>query len=71
MLERAGTRALPLVGRMADVAPVAPACCNVCSTCVTSNALGLLVAAGAGLVALAERLYASARPRRTPGATRA
>jgi hypothetical protein len=71
MLERAGTRALPLVNRMADVTPVVPACCNVCRTCVTTNAIGLLTAAGAGLVAAATRLYARARPRRSPGASRA
>jgi hypothetical protein len=71
MLERAGTRALPLVSRMAEVTPVVPACCNACRTCVTTNVVGLLTAAGAGLVAGAAQLYARARPRRSPGAARA
>jgi hypothetical protein len=71
VLERAGTRALPLVSRMADVTPVVPTCCNACRSCTTVNVLGLLTAAGSGLVAGAAQLYARARPRRSPGATRA
>jgi len=38
---------------------------------VTTNVLGLLTAAGAGLLAGATQLYARTRPRRSPGATRA
>jgi len=43
MLERTQTRALPLIGKGADLAPV-QACCGVCRTCVTTNVLTLAVA---------------------------
>jgi hypothetical protein len=47
MLERAQTRALPLVNKGADLAPL-QACCGVCRTCVTSNVLTLGLAAVTG-----------------------
>jgi hypothetical protein len=50
VLERTTMRALPLVNRAAVFAPVAPACCNVCRTCTTTNVLGLVFSAAAGLV---------------------
>jgi hypothetical protein len=43
MLERAQTRALPLVNKGADLAPL-QACCGVCRTCVTTNVLTLALA---------------------------
>ncbi len=46
MLERMTARTLPLVNRMADVAPVATGCCNACRSCLTANIVGLLTAAG-------------------------
>lgn len=42
MLERATTRALPLLGRVAEAAPVTTGCCNACRTCVTTNIVGLV-----------------------------
>jgi hypothetical protein len=50
MLERAKTRALPVLNRMPDVTPAAQACCGVCRTCTTTNIVavgGALVTAGA------------------------
>ena len=47
MLERAQTRALPLVNKGAEFAPL-QACCGVCRTCVTTNVLTLGVAAVTG-----------------------
>jgi hypothetical protein len=47
MLERAQTRALPLVNKGAEFAPI-QACCGVCRTCVTTNVLTLGVAALTG-----------------------
>jgi hypothetical protein len=47
MVTRMPARMLPLVNRAADAAPMAPACCNACRTCMTTNAVGLAVAAAA------------------------
>jgi hypothetical protein len=47
MLERAQTRALPILNKGADFAPV-QACCGVCRTCVTTNVLSLGLAAVTG-----------------------
>ena len=47
MLERAQTRALPLVNKGAEFAP-AQACCGLCRTCVTTNVLTLAVAGATG-----------------------
>jgi hypothetical protein len=58
MLERATTRTLPLVSRMADIAPVATGCCNACRSCFTANVAGLLLAAAAPVAALARRRLA-------------
>jgi hypothetical protein len=41
MLERAQTRALPLLNKSADITPALNACCGACRTCVTTNALTL------------------------------
>jgi hypothetical protein len=47
VLERAQTRALPLINRSAELAPV-QACCGVCRTCFTTNVLTLAVAGVTG-----------------------
>jgi hypothetical protein len=47
MLERAQTRALPLLNKGADFAPV-QACCGVCRTCVTTNIVTFAVAGVTG-----------------------
>jgi hypothetical protein len=47
MLDRAQTRALPLLNKGADFAPV-QACCGVCRTCVTTNIVTLAVAGVTG-----------------------
>jgi hypothetical protein len=49
VLERAQTRALPVVTRAADFAPAAQACCGVCRSCATTNLVGLAFAAVGGL----------------------
>ena len=56
MLERAKMRTLPLVNRMADVAPVATGCCNACRSCLTANVVGLLTTAAAVFAAPFARL---------------
>jgi hypothetical protein len=56
MLERATTRALPVVNRAADLAPAAQACCGVCRTCATTNIIGLAVAAAGGIGLYLSRL---------------
>ena len=45
MLERAQTRALPLLNKSADVTPALNACCGACRTCVTTNILTVGMAA--------------------------
>jgi hypothetical protein len=45
VLERAQTRALPLLNKSADVTPALNACCGACRTCVTTNVLTLGMAA--------------------------
>jgi hypothetical protein len=51
MLERAQTRALPLLNRAVDLTPAVQACCGVCRTCATTNVLAVATAAAAGLAA--------------------
>ena len=38
-----------LAGKYGEHAPMATACCNACRTCVTTNALTLLMGAGAAV----------------------
>ena len=47
VLERAQTRALPLINKSAELAPV-QACCGVCRTCVTTNVVTLAIAGVTG-----------------------
>jgi hypothetical protein len=58
VLERAQTRALPLLNKGADIAPAAQACCGACRTCVTTNALALVTGAALYAVAFARRFFA-------------
>jgi hypothetical protein len=61
MLERTTGRALPLLNRVADVAPAAQACCGACRTCVTTNIFTATAAALAAAVPLAKRLTSRTR----------
>jgi hypothetical protein len=47
VLERAQTRALPLLNKGVDLTPAVNACCGACRTCMTTN----LVTLGMGAVA--------------------
>ena len=49
MLERAQSRALPILNKGVDLTPAAQVCCGACRTCVTTNvfALGLAAVSGA------------------------
>jgi hypothetical protein len=58
MLERAQTRALPLLNKGADLTPAVQACCGVCRTCVMTNALALVTGAAVYAAGLARRLFA-------------
>jgi hypothetical protein len=55
MLERAQTRALPVLNRTADFAPAAQACCGVCRTCATTNVVTMLAAGFVAVAAYATR----------------
>jgi hypothetical protein len=48
VLDRAKTRALPVLNRIPDVTPAAQACCGVCRTCTTTN---IVTVGGAALAA--------------------
>jgi len=50
MLERATSRALPVLNRAAEIAPAAQACCGACRPCVTTNIFGVLAFAASALV---------------------
>ena len=46
-----------MLNRAADIAPAAQACCGACRTCVTTNLVGIAVAAAGGAAAHIRRLY--------------
>jgi len=48
MLDRAQTRALPLLNKGAGFTPALNACCGVCRTCMTTNVVTLALAALSG-----------------------
>jgi len=48
MLERATTRALPVLNRAAEMVPATQACCGACRTCVTTNIFGVAIAGAMG-----------------------
>jgi hypothetical protein len=52
MVQRVLARWTPQMSRSAEIAP---ACCNACRTCWTTNAIGLVVAAAAGVAAFFRR----------------
>jgi hypothetical protein len=62
MLERATTRALPLINRTVDLTPAVQACCGVCRTCATTNILTVASAAAVGLSAGVVRFAKRLRP---------
>ena len=49
-------RMLPLANRANDLAPAATVCCNACRTCLTTNIVGLGMAAFGGLAVGVRRL---------------
>jgi hypothetical protein len=54
---------LPLANRANDLAPAATACCNACRTCLTTNIVGLGMAAFGGLAVGVRRfMRRSAKP---------
>jgi hypothetical protein len=57
MLKQLSVKVAPITTRAADFAPVAPACCNVCRTCTTTNAVGLVFAAGTALATAARHFF--------------
>jgi hypothetical protein len=61
-MERAKVKMLPLANRANDLGPAATVCCNACRTCMTTNIIGVGIAAlggiGLGARRLARRLYA-------------
>jgi hypothetical protein len=44
MLERAQTRALPLLNKSADITPALNACCGACRACMTTNVVTVGIA---------------------------
>jgi hypothetical protein len=56
MLERAQTKALPLLNRGVELTPAVQACCGACRTCVTTNIATLAMAAVTGAAAYVARL---------------
>jgi len=56
MLERAQTRALPLLNKSADITPALNACCGACRTCVTTNVLTVGLAGLSWVALQASRL---------------
>jgi hypothetical protein len=48
MLERAKTRALPMLNRVPDLTPAAQACCGACRSCMTTNIVTVAAGAVAG-----------------------
>jgi hypothetical protein len=63
MKEIARGRIGQVAGKYADNAPLATACCNVCRTCMTTNAVGLVFAAAAGVGVAAAKVTQRLRPR--------
>jgi hypothetical protein len=56
MLERAQTKALPLLNRGVEVTPAIQACCGACRTCVTTNVVTLAMGAVTGAAVYIARL---------------
>ncbi len=62
-MERAQMKMLPLANRANDLGPAATVCCNACRTCITTNIIGVGIAA-VGAVALGVRRLAPFLARR-------
>ena len=58
MLERAQTRALPLLNKGVDLAPTVQVCCGACRTCVTTNVVTIATGAAFYVAGLARRVFA-------------
>jgi hypothetical protein len=56
VLEKAQMRMLPLANRANDLGPAATVCCNACRTCVTTNIVGIGMAAIGSLALGVRRL---------------
>jgi hypothetical protein len=56
LMERAQLRMLPLANRANDLGPAATVCCNACRTCLTTNIIGVGIAAGTALALGVRRL---------------
>jgi hypothetical protein len=56
VLEKAQMRMLPLANRANDLGPAATVCCNACRTCVTTNIVGIGMAAIGSLARGGRRL---------------
>ena len=61
MLQRAQTRALPVLNKTVELTPAVQACCGVCRTCVTTNVVTLATAAVTGAGLYAARLFRRTR----------
>lgn len=70
MLERAQTRALPLLNKSVELTPALSACCGACRTCMTTNIITVATAAlseGALWLGRLARRANFAKPRKYPG----
>ena len=56
MLERAQTKALPLLNKGVEVTPAVQACCGACRACVTTNIVTLAAGAVTGAALYVARL---------------
>lgn len=56
VLERAQTKALPLLNKGVELTPAAQVCCGACRTCLTTNVVTLAVGAITGAAIYAARL---------------
>ena len=56
MLERAQTRALPLLNKGVEATPAVQACCGACRTCITTNIVTLAAGAVTGAALYVARL---------------
>jgi hypothetical protein len=56
VLERAQTKALPLLNRGVELTPAVQACCGACRTCITTNVATLAMGAVTGVAVYVARL---------------
>jgi hypothetical protein len=60
-LDRAQTRALPLLNKGVELTPALNACCGVCRSCVTTNVVTLATTALSGAALYVARLAKRAK----------